>query len=95
MHNESLPNLNNVHDTTIGTQRSESRTRGVVIVTGAMMVVEIVVGQLTGSMALLADGWHMATHVGALGLSAAAYWFARTTRLVPHNSRGSPLSVGA
>lgn len=78
MHSESLPNLNNVHETAIGSQRSESRTRGVVVVTGAMMVIEIVVGQLTGSMALLADGWHMATHVGALGLSAAAYWFART-----------------
>ena len=78
MHSASLPNLNNVHDTAIGSGRSESRTRGVVIVTAVMMVIEIVVGQLTGSMALLADGWHMATHVGALGLSAAAYWFART-----------------
>ena len=29
-------------------------------------------------MALTADGWHMATHAGALGMSAAAYWFART-----------------
>jgi cation diffusion facilitator family transporter len=35
------------------------------------------VGYRTGSMALLADGWHMATHVGALGLSAAAYVLAR------------------
>jgi cation diffusion facilitator family transporter len=78
MHDASLPNLNNVHDTAIGSERSESRTRGVVLVTAVMMVIEIVVGQLTGSMALLADGWHMATHVGALGLSAAAYWFART-----------------
>src|SRR4030095_13529537 len=32
----------------------------------------------TGSLALTADGWHMATHAGALGLSALAYWFART-----------------
>jgi cation diffusion facilitator family transporter len=42
-----------------------------------MMVVEIVAGYATHSMALTADGWHMATHVGALGMSAVAYAFAR------------------
>lgn len=41
------------------------------------MVVEIVCGLLYHSMALLADGAHMATHVGALGLAAGAYWLAR------------------
>ena len=41
------------------------------------MVVEIVTGFLYHSMALLADGVHMATHVGALGLAAGAYWLAR------------------
>jgi len=41
------------------------------------MVVEIATGVMFGSMALLADGVHMATHVGALGLAAAAYWLAR------------------
>jgi len=61
MHDASLPNLNNVHATAIGSERSESRTQGVVLVTAVMMIVEIVVGQLTGSMALLADGWHMST----------------------------------
>jgi cation diffusion facilitator family transporter len=45
----------------------------VVILTAACMVLEIVAGMITGSMALLADGWHMATHVLALGLSALAY----------------------
>ena len=42
------------------------------------MVAEIVAGTVTGSMALTADGWHMATHAGALGLALFAYWFART-----------------
>jgi cation diffusion facilitator family transporter len=42
------------------------------------MVGELVIGFLTNSMALTADGWHMATHAGALGMSAAAYWYART-----------------
>ena len=36
-------------------------------------MVEIVAGYLTGSMALLADGFHMATHAGALGVAASAY----------------------
>ena len=53
------------------------RTRWVVILTAAMMVGEIVVGYATGSMALLADGFHMATHAGALGVAAAAYAYAR------------------
>jgi cation diffusion facilitator family transporter len=57
--------------------KSEKRTRIVTLLTFAMMVVELVVGSVTGSMALTADGWHMATHAGALGLAAFAYWFAR------------------
>lgn len=59
-------------------QESEKRTRWVVLLTAVMMVVELVAGYVTHSMALTADAWHMATHVGALGLSALAYWFART-----------------
>jgi cation diffusion facilitator family transporter len=42
-----------------------------------MMVGEIAVGWLSGSMALLADGWHMATHAAALGIAGLAYLFAR------------------
>jgi cation diffusion facilitator family transporter len=57
--------------------RAESRTRLVVIVTAVFMLVEIAAGLAFGSMALLADGAHMATHVGALGLAAGAYWMAR------------------
>ena len=53
------------------------RTLWVVILTAAMMAVEIVAGYATGSMALLADGFHMATHAGALGVAAAAYAYAR------------------
>ena len=56
----------------------ERGTRWVVALTAGMMVVELVVGYWTRSMALLADGWHMGTHAGALGLTALAYWFART-----------------
>jgi cation diffusion facilitator family transporter len=56
----------------------ERGTRLVVGLTFAMMAVELVVGYWSGSMALTADGWHMGTHAGALGLTALAYWFART-----------------
>ncbi|AWM91839.1 cation transporter [Pseudomonas sp. 31-12] len=53
------------------------RTLWVVALTFFMMIGEIVAGYITGSMALLADGFHMATHVGALGIAAAAYGYAR------------------
>ncbi|MFZ3280490.1 CDF family Co(II)/Ni(II) efflux transporter DmeF [Pseudomonas sp.] len=53
------------------------RTLWVVVLTFVMMIAEIAAGYITGSMALLADGFHMATHAGALGIAAAAYGFAR------------------
>jgi cation diffusion facilitator family transporter len=60
-----------------GSQRRERGIRTVLALNVVVMVAEIVVGELSGSMALLADGWHMATHVGALGLALAAYAAAR------------------
>jgi cation diffusion facilitator family transporter len=56
----------------------ERRTKWVVGLTAIMMIGELTVGWMTGSMALTADGWHMGTHVGALGLTLVAYWYART-----------------
>jgi cation diffusion facilitator family transporter len=66
------------HDFSVGVGQGERRTRAVVILTVAMMVAELVVGSITNSLALVADGWHMATHAGALGLALFAYWYART-----------------
>jgi cation diffusion facilitator family transporter len=57
--------------------RNERRTWFVVALTIVMMVGEIAAGSFFGSMALLADGWHMATHAAALGIAALAYLFAR------------------
>lgn len=57
--------------------RNERRARVVIALTFVMMVAEIAAGLAFGSMALLADGIHMATHAGALALAAAAYAFAR------------------
>jgi len=56
---------------------AERRTRQVMWLTVAMMVVEIAAGTVFNSMALLADGWHMSSHALALGVSAAAYALAR------------------
>lgn len=55
----------------------ESRTLAVIVITAIMMVIEIVAGRLFGSMALLADGLHMASHAAALTITLLAYWFAR------------------
>ena len=55
----------------------ETRTVIVILLTASMMVIEIVAGLAFGSMALLADGLHMASHAAALSISAFAYYFAR------------------
>jgi cation diffusion facilitator family transporter len=68
------------HDHTFGQHRQmpgERRTLIVVAITATMMVVEITCGVLYGSMALLADGLHMASHAIALVIAYGAYVFAR------------------
>ena len=69
-----------VHSHSFGQERrrpGEIRTLIVIAITGTMMVVEIVAGIAYGSMALLADGLHMASHAVALGINAFAYVYAR------------------
>ena len=61
-----------------GNRSGEARTRVVLAITLITMVAEIVGGWWTGSMALLADGWHMGTHALALGVAAVAYALARS-----------------
>lgn len=77
----SLPDTDHlVHDHVfLGTAHDDNarRTLWVVALTAVMMVGEVVAGYLTGSMALLADGFHMATHAGALTAAAVAYAYAR------------------
>src|SRR6266849_3921076 len=65
------------HDFVRDFSRGERRTRLVIAITGVMMVVEITAGLLSHSMALLADGWHMSTHVTAFLITAIAYYFTR------------------
>jgi cation diffusion facilitator family transporter len=78
MHSHTLDDWRHDH-VFLGTahDRNEPRTWLVVGLTAAMMVVEVTGGLLSGSMALLADGWHMSTHAGALAIAAFAYRFAR------------------
>ncbi|MBL7716559.1 MAG: CDF family Co(II)/Ni(II) efflux transporter DmeF [Bdellovibrionales bacterium] len=69
--------------------KNERRTLIVVLLTAAMMVVEIIAGYMTGSMALLADGYHMASHAGALGIAYLVYRLARSTKIKEHLTFGS------
>lgn len=70
-HTHSHVFLGSAHD------ENQRRTISVVILTVVMMFGEIIAGYITRSMALLADGFHMATHAVALGVAAAAYAYAR------------------
>ena len=65
-----------------------------VAITVVMMVAEIVAGTIYGSMALLADGWHMGTHAAALGVALFAYTYARRHSSDPRHSFGTG-KVGA
>jgi cation diffusion facilitator family transporter len=78
MHTQTLGRLRHSH-VFLGARhdQNERRTWAVVALTAATMVAEIVGGTMFGSMALVADGWHMATHAGALAMAALAYRFAR------------------
>lgn len=67
-----------------GNPVAEAKTRRATVLTAVMMVIEIAAGLAFGSMALLADGWHMGTHTLALGLTLLAYAVARRNL---HNPR--------
>ena len=69
-------------------ERHERRIWFVVALTAVMMVAEIVGGTIFGSMAVVADGWHMSTHAGALAIAALAYRFAR------HHARDPRFTFG-
>lgn len=78
MHAHSLDHLTHSH-AFLGEWHGEHERRTLIVVglTFAMMVAEIAGGALFGSLALVADGWHMSTHAAALAISAAAYRYAR------------------
>lgn len=69
--------------------RNERRTWLVIALTTVMMVVEIAAGTIYGSMALVADGWHMSTHAAAMLIAAMAYLFARRNARNPRFTFGT------
>ena len=77
MHHADPSPWQHKHDFTTGDPAGERRTLLVTGLTAVMMILEIVAGRFLHSMALFADGWHMGTHVAALGISAFAYVYAR------------------
>ncbi|PZM17145.1 CDF family Co(II)/Ni(II) efflux transporter DmeF [Rhizobium tubonense] len=70
-------------------QRNERRVWFVIALTTVMMIVEIVGGTIYGSMALVADGWHMSTHASALLIAALAYLYARRQARNPRFTFGT------
>lgn len=78
MHTESIERWSHDHSFGQDAERpGEKRTQIVIVITAVMMVAEIAAGIAFGSMALLADGLHMASHASALTISALAYYYTR------------------
>jgi len=77
MHAHTVESWQHNHDFLIKNEKGERRTHYVLILTAITMVVEIIAGSIFGSMALLADGWHMSTHVAAFMITIFAYRYAR------------------
>lgn len=77
MHTNDISPWTHEHDFVPDTSSAERRTRIVMVLAAAMMVTEIVAGTIFHSMALVADGWHMGTHVTAFLLAALAYAYGR------------------
>jgi len=77
MQRESDIQWSHSHDFGEDNQLQERKVRIVFWLTTVVMVVEIAAGMWSGSMALLADGWHMGTHSAAFAIAMFAYWYAR------------------
>ena len=89
MHQTDTARWQHKHNYVIDSSLAEKRTRIVIGITATMMVVEIVGGILYHSMAVLADGWHMGTHVSAFLITAIAYRFTRRHADDPRFSFGT------
>jgi cation diffusion facilitator family transporter len=77
MHIYTLDRWKHSHDFSVIHKLGERRTLQVLILTALTMMVEIIAGSVYGSMALLADGWHMGTHVASFFVTIFAYRYAR------------------
>jgi cation diffusion facilitator family transporter len=77
MHIHTLDRWQHQHDFGFIHEKGERRTMQVLVITAVTMVVEIIAGTMFGSMALLADGWHMGTHTAAFAIAIFAYRYSR------------------
>lgn len=77
MHVEKINQLQHNHNFAVHNRKGERRTRLVLVLTLLTMILEIATGMVFGSMALLADGWHMGTHVAAFMITLYAYRYSR------------------
>jgi cation diffusion facilitator family transporter len=77
MHTDTLNRLQHDHNFAVINKKGERRTRLVLVLTLLTMILEISTGMVFGSMALLADGWHMGTHVAAFMITLYAYGYSR------------------
>jgi len=89
MHEQPLSTWEHDHDFAVKNEKGERRTLYVLILTAVTMVVEIIAGSVYGSMALLADGWHMSTHVAAFLIAIFAYRYARRHAASPAYAFGT------
>ena len=89
MHLHTLEKLQHSHSFSNSNEKGERRTRYVLLLTAVTMVVEIIAGSLFGSMALMADGWHMGTHVAAFMITIYAYQYANKHAENPEYSFGT------
>ncbi|TQV77710.1 CDF family Co(II)/Ni(II) efflux transporter DmeF [Denitrobaculum tricleocarpae] len=90
MKKRDLSEITHDHDFLGANQdRNERKVWLVIALTATMMVVEIVAGHWFGSMALIADGWHMSTHAGAMLIAVLAYRYARRNLANPNFSFGT------
>ena len=89
MHRTHHSRFRKRHDFVSDFSLAERRTRIVIGITAAMMIVEIVAGLTSNSMALLADGWHMSTHVVAFLDNGRGVLFRRPQARNPRFSFGT------
>ena len=89
MHIHTLEQWQHSHDFSEDRSHAEKNTKIVMLFAAATMVAEIAAGTIFGSMALLADGWHMATHVAAFGITIFAYQYARKHAANPKYTFGT------
>ena len=89
MHHANPSRWQHSHHFAADSSTAERRTRVVAGITAGMMILEIISGVVFNSMALLADGWHMGTHLAAFLIATLAYYFSRKHSDDPHYSFGT------